>query len=582
MRTLLPRITLLTFCAVLAGLIGCSGDPDPAEDAGVDAQPDGDASTDALPDAPTDGDAETDAEADVEIDVEEADPVDLDNDGYLSPEDGGTDCDDEDPDIYPGSPELCDGVDNNCDELIDELYDLDGDGFLTEDEPDCLDVMDQLDCNDLNPAIHPDAEETCDGVDNDCDGAMDSEEDDDGDGWPVCVDCDDGNEASYPGAEEICDGSDNDCNGVSDEFWDGDGDGVGDCAEWCLDPTVCITDCNDADHRIFPGAEEVCDTIDNDCDLEIDEGFDEDGDGFLVCHGDCDDTDPEVYPWATEACDGIDNDCNGIIDDSADRDGDGVACEGAESGDCDDDDPETYPGAPELCDGRDNDCDGIIPAVETDGDGDGVFPCAGDCDDADPARAAGLVELCDGLDNDCNPATVETIDSDGDGMSTCDGDCDDSRPESVPGATEICDGRDNDCDGGVDNGEVCGRCQVHMYGGHSYLFCPDGLSWDLAHEACLEWGHDLAAFRDAAEEIWVSDTAAAIVRVTWWIGFTDIETEGTFTWSNGDPVTYTNWNAGEPNNAGGGEDCMEILWRSYAWNDNRCIVAHPYVCETLD
>jgi len=92
--------------------------------------------------------------------------------------------------------------------------------------------------------------------------------------------------------------------------------------------------------------------------MEICDETDDDNDGYSECQGDCDDTDPTTYPGATELCDGKDNDCDGIVPaDEQDADGDGfMIC----AGDCDDSDPTTYPGAPELCDGKDNDCDGVI------------------------------------------------------------------------------------------------------------------------------------------------------------------------------------------------------------------------------
>jgi len=72
-------------------------------------------------------------------------------------------------------------------------------------------------------------------------------------------------------------------------------------------------DCNDADTTIFPGAPELDDGKDNDCDAVIDEGLDTDGDGFTPIFGaDCNDNDPTIFPGATEIPnDGVDQDCNG-------------------------------------------------------------------------------------------------------------------------------------------------------------------------------------------------------------------------------------------------------------------------------
>jgi hypothetical protein len=199
--------------------------------------------------------------------------------------------------------------------------------------------------------------ERCDGLDNDGDGLVDEDFDLDGDGFlqdlPACAglaqagDCDDADRFVHPGAAEACDGVDNDCDGVADAPWDQDGDGV----------ASCMGDCDDHDFYRSPATPERCDGQDNDCDAEIDEGFDLDGDGYASCRGDCDDTDPTVHPGAEEACNGIDDDCDPESDESGDLDGDGVAlCEG----DCVDVDATVYPGAEERCDGLDNDCDGEI------------------------------------------------------------------------------------------------------------------------------------------------------------------------------------------------------------------------------
>ncbi len=137
--------------------------------------------------------------------------------------------------------------------------------------------------------------------------------DGDGDGYiPGIGDCDDGDPTSFPGALELADGVDNDCDGTVDEDTvdsDDDGDGVSEAEG----------DCDDSDPSIGPGATEVADLIDNDCDGSVDEGTDycdDDLDGFSEAHGDCDDADPEVYLDALEYCDGKDNDCDGEADEA--------------------------------------------------------------------------------------------------------------------------------------------------------------------------------------------------------------------------------------------------------------------------
>ena len=183
----------------------------------------------------------------------------------------------------------------------------------------------------------------------------------DGDGVSGRDDCDDADVTAFPGADERCDGVDNDCDGAVDKeavdatafYVDGDGDGHGDAGAAptvsCAAPadTVALADdCDDDEAASFPGHVEVCDALDNDCDGDVDSDAtdrvtlyaDEDGDGFgdatvLACapsdgvvvdDGDCDDGDADVYPGAEEVCDGLDNDCAGGADDGLD--GTAAAC----------------------------------------------------------------------------------------------------------------------------------------------------------------------------------------------------------------------------------------------------------------
>ena len=134
--------------------------------------------------------------------------------------------------------------------------------------------------------------------------------DNDLDGAGACDDCDDANGSVYPGATERCNGIDDDCDEAVDEgVGDFDNDGWSICGN---DPA--LLDCNDSNPNVNPGQLEICDNgIDDNCDgyaCESCSSADADNDGFSECESDCDDSDPTVYPDAPELCDNKDNDCN--------------------------------------------------------------------------------------------------------------------------------------------------------------------------------------------------------------------------------------------------------------------------------
>lgn len=362
------------------------------------------------------------------------------------------DCDDRRADVSPRAPEVCDSekTDEDCDGLINDADpwvsggeawypDLDGDGWGDASATpvwSCEVPKDHVgqseDCDDADSLVYPAANELCNGIDDDCDGAADQDatdafvwyDDNDGDGYgdisafsfaceappntsALFGDCDDNNNTRHPGAVETdCSGStDLNCDGLAGNT-DSDGDGYWACEE-----------CDDAEADIFPGATEICDGWDNDCDGDVDGGAvdasrwyaDDDADGFgnpelaldectrpagfVADNTDCNDSTRRAYPGAPETCATLgDDDCDGnsneqdviaCVDwyEDGDLDGYGEAsvCQCVASGeyqleaggDCDDDDAETFPGADDICgDSIDQDCSGADSACSlTDADG---------------------------------------------------------------------------------------------------------------------------------------------------------------------------------------------------------------------
>jgi hypothetical protein len=440
--------------------------------------------------------------------------------GYVS---NSTDCNDASASVNPGATETCNSVDDDCDTSIDEgvqttfYADADNDtyGDLATTTAACSApagyVSNSTDCNDASASVNPGATETCNNVDDDCDGSTDegvqttyyadADNDTYGDlatttaacSVPVgfvsnSTDCNDASASVNPAATETCNNVDDDCDGTTDEgvqttfYADADNDTYGDLATTtaaCSVPVGFVsnsTDCNDASASVYPGATETCNSVDDDCDTSIDEGVqttfyaDADNDtygdlatttaactapaGFVSNSTDCNDADNAVNPGAIEVCGGTDEDCDGQQNEGltfynyyADNDGD------------------TYAGT--LVG---NNC--FTPSFA------GYSGTQDDCDDTNNAINPGATESCNAIDDNCSGTTDEGVtttyyeDNDNDtygsatstvqacslpsGYVTNSSDCNDNNGSVNPAATELCGNSiDEDCSG-------------------SDLVCPDG------------------------------------------------------------------------------------------------------------
>ena len=343
-------------------------------------------------------DAEGDTDAatyDLEVACEAGEICD---DGKDNNGNGLADCDDWASCCgFPTCGELCDGIDNDCNGEVDEKCDDDGDGYCDlsvgikktalckkSTLPTDGSTINGDDCADGDTSVNPGAQEICgNGKDDNCNGAQDEQgasgcinffADLDGDGYGAgtskCLcqaegafkakvggDCDDAAASVNPGAQEDCSTSiDDDCDGDTNDlnalgcinyYVDNDGDSYGDKNS----PFKCICtstgtftagksgDCDDANASLNPGKTEICNNLDDNCNSVVDEGCDDDKDGYCdndlsydttaepltVCPkgaGDSDDTDKAINPDGKEICDGKDNDSNGLIDEGCDDDKD--------------------------------------------------------------------------------------------------------------------------------------------------------------------------------------------------------------------------------------------------------------------
>ena len=469
------------------------------------------------------------------------------------------DCDDLDKLASPGTVELCNNKDDDCDGDTDEVdakgcavryIDADNDGFGTGAATCVCKATGTLtatvdgDCDDKDKDVFPGQKELCgNGKDDNCSaGETDKDatgctvyyEDGDGDGVGTAAksclcapagqftakqtgDCDDKDPARSPQLSEKCkDGKDNNCNDEIDEagcvgcqnmLKDADADGYGqDSDKLCLGaPSYPYTafvggDCNDKNPNVKPGAAEVCNDVDDNCDGSTDPAGsggcanrypDEDKDTYganvassCTCKaagtltatksGDCNDEDKAINPGVTEVCNDVDDNCNNQVDEGVkltfykDNDQDGFGsvtsqqgCKAPtgyseESGDCNDFNKAIYPKAKEICNDIDDDCDGQIDqgvataSIYADIDGDGFG-----------SKNAQPVKKCL-YNGDTAPTSYATNAKD----------CDDSKSTVYPDAPELCDGILNNCNQAVADAHCPQKCEgswpVFVGGGAGY------------------------------------------------------------------------------------------------------------------
>lgn len=384
--------------------------------------------------------------------------------------------------VLPGT-EVCNGVDDDCNMTADDGLGTTscGVGACRRTVAACASGMPQT-CTPGAPVA-----ETCNNVDDDCNNSID-----DGLGLTTCgvgecvrsvTACVAGvTQTCTPGVAvlEICDGRDNNCNGTTDETFPQSGMScmtglAGPCG---VGASRCTSGALTCQQTVMPVPEICGNGIDENCNGIVDDGAgccmnmaDNDADGVLACN-DCNDNDGSIRPGATEICDGKDNDCDGLTDEGFDGDMDGFTRCGTRVGggidptrvDCNDMNAFIFPlkvtdcgvaATPATPNAVDDNCNGLVDETcgcrNQDRDGDGVTDCQGDCNDNDNTVAPGRAELCDGKDNDCNRATVQNC-----GVSQNCGARQGSSWLPFPTGTDVCRA-DLVCVSNVSTGELtCG------------------------------------------------------------------------------------------------------------------------------
>ncbi len=492
-----------------------------------------------------------DNDCDIEIDEDAVDALtwytDVDGDGHGDPSQpvkscgkpadavaSSGDCDDLQPASFPFNPEICDGLDHDCEGGADEgvgdtfYTDVDADGYGDASKPI---VACELpagaaatgdDCDDADDRFNPNAPETdcADPNDYNCDGST-GFDDADADGYAACEDCNDALFAVNPAGTEVCDAAnlDEDCDLLADDadpegaggpktpYWpDADSDSFGDDAaapvQRC-DPTPTQSanndDCDDTRADVSPADVELCDALntDEDCDNLVD---------------DADPTAIGATEWYVDA----DKDGFGDELDVARMSCDPKPSEVADATDCDDGAAGVNPAADEICDALDvdQDCDGAADEADSstvdlitaydDADGDG-FGAPGSGADACEIAAdeAGNDDDCDDTDGGVNPGEAEVcdpLDTDED----CDALADDDDP-TVTGTSDFYDDDDGDGFGAAGGGRD--GCDALPGEVADDTDCDDtsDLTFPGAEELCDGEQNDCS---DAA---WVSDAG----QVTW-------------------------------------------------------------------